>query len=172
MKKTRLIPVILVICGVLLMMLGPISVQASNGQIMIKPVTGTVTQEFSGGHPGIDIAAPQGTPIYAPSDGTVEATGWGSYGEGYYIVISHIPGDSNQYRSYCPLENWTKYFHLDTILVQSGQSVTRGQLIGRVGMTGNATGYHLHFEVRENGRYGTAVNPREYIRFGDGNDIW
>jgi len=159
-------------CGMFLIILTSNDVIASNGQVMIKPVSGTVTQEFSGSHSGIDIGAPLGTPIYAPSDGTVEACGWGSYGEGYYIVISHIPGDSNPYRYYCPLENWTKYYHLSSILVQQNQSVTQGQLIGRVGKTGNATGYHLHFEIRENGRYGTAVNPREYIRFGDGKDIW
>ncbi len=154
-------------------------VEASGGQIMTRPITSGgwwISQEFrppdNPSHVGIDIAAPYGTPIYAPSSGRVEATGWGSYGEGFYIVISHIPGDSNQYRGYCAFETWTKYFHLSVILVQSGQYVYQGQLIGLVGDTGDTTGYHLHFQIHENGRYGTVVNPREYVRFNDGLDIW
>ncbi len=172
MRKVGVVLMAVTVCGMFLMTLVLVSVKASSGQTMIKPVTGTVTQEFSESHSGIDIGAPQGTSIYAPSDGTVEDTGWGDLGEGNYIVISHIPGDSNEYRQYCPDENWTKYYHLDSIEVEEEDEVTQGQLIGKVGDTGNATGYHLHFEIRENGRYGTARNPREYIRFGDGDDIW
>jgi VCBS repeat-containing protein len=152
------------------------------GQIMIKPVSGIVTQEFTATHPGMDIAAPKGTPIYAPFDGVVIEIRTGSYrgdnragGAGNYIVIRHESGVYNQYRGYCSLEVWTKYYHLDQVYVKPGQWVKQGQLIGTVGNTGKTigpTGYHLHFEIRENGRYGRAVNPREYIRFGDGKDIW
>lgn len=152
--------------------IGVVPVQASYGQVMVKPVNGYISQEFGGGHQGIDIAAPYGTYIRAPSNGRVEDIGWGSYGEGLYIVISHIPGDSNQYGGYCPSQTWTKYFHLSVILVYSGQYVSQGQLIGLVGDTGYTTGYHLHFQIHENGRYGVVVNPREYVRFYDGLDIW
>ena len=96
----------------------------------------------------------------------------GAGGAGNYIVIQHKPGDSNQYRRYCPPEEWTFYFHLDQVSVQVGQWVSQGQMIGRVGKTGNASGYHLHFEIREGARYGTSFNPREYIRLGDRKDIW
>jgi len=155
---------------------------AASGQVLMKPVSGTVTQEFGPSHPAIDVCAPRGTPIYASADGVVKDIRTGSTrgdtvasGAGNYVVIQHRPGDSNQFRHYCPLEEWTKYLHLDSVYVRADQQVRRGQLIGTVGNTGNTvgpTGYHLHFEIRENGRYGAAVNPREYIRFGDGKDIW
>jgi len=82
------------------------------------------------------------------------------------VVIKHKPGDSNRYRYYCPSEDWTVYCHLDTVNTAIGASVRQGQLIGTIGKTGCATGYHLHFEIRESSRYGKQVNPREYIRFG------
>lgn len=155
----------------------------SYGQIMIKPVTGTVTQEFGGTHTGIDIYAAQGTPIYAPSGGVVTAIRTGSYrgdpgagGAGNYIIIVHNPGDSNQYLGYCPTKDYTRYYHLYSVGVSVGQSVTQGQQIGTVGNTGDTqgpTGLHLHFEVRENSdSSGSAVNPRWYVRFGDGKDLW
>ena len=155
-------------------------VDASNGQTMCKPVLGSlnVTQEFGvynptyGYHEGIDIVPRYDYRVFAPSDGVVQATGYGSR-EGNYIVVQHRGGDSNPYRGYCPLETWTKYYHLESYYVYPGQKVTKGQLIGKVGSTGSwCTGRHLHFEIRENGRYGRAVNPREYIRFGDGKDLW
>lgn len=100
----------------------------------------------------------------------------GAGGAGNYIIIRHNPGDSNQYLKYCPSQDYTRYYHLDTVGVSVGQSVTQGQQIGTVGNTGNTqgpTGLHLHFEVRENSdSSGSAVNPRWYVRFGDGNDLW
>lgn len=165
--------------AIMLILVMPIVIKASNGQTMIKPVSGTVTQEFSGSHPGIDVAAPQGTSVYATSDGIVQDVRTGSfpgdtgaYGAGNYVVIKHKPGDSNRYRYYCPSEDWTVYCHLNTVNTVIGANVRQGQLIGGVGKTGNATGFHLHFEIRENARHGTQRNPREYIRFGDGKDIW
>lgn len=165
--------------AILLIFLIPVVIKASNGQTMIKPVSGTVTQEFNGSHPGIDIAAPQGTSVYATSDGVVKDIRTGSYpgdpnasGAGNFVVIQHKPGDSNRYRYYCPGEDWTVYCHLDTVNTTIGANVRQGQLIGKIGKTGKATGFHLHFEIRENSRYGTQRNPREYIRFGDGKDIW
>ena len=94
----------------------------------------------SGGHPGIDIAAPIGTPIYASHGGSVLATGntdlvRGCYSYGKWIMIVHSDGLS------------TLYAHLSQIDVTKGQQVSTGQIIGLSGMTGYATGPHLHFGV-------------------------
>lgn len=105
-------------------------------------------------HGGIDIAGAgiMGTPVVAAADGTVVATNsscthnWGkSYscgcggGYGNYVMISHAGG------------KMTVYGHLTSLTVSSGQSVSRGQVIGYVGSTGNSTGPHLHYECRLNG---------------------
>ncbi len=89
-------------------------------------------------HYGIDLPAPYGTDIYAANDGTVlKARYSASYG--YYILISH-GGDLS-----------TLYAHCSKLLVKAGDTVKRGQVIAKVGSTGNSTGYHLHFEVRVDG---------------------
>jgi murein DD-endopeptidase MepM/ murein hydrolase activator NlpD len=89
-------------------------------------------------HPGIDIGAPQGATIAASAGGRVIFAGWyGGYGNA--IIIDH--GGSMS----------TLYGHCSQIFVSEGQDVQRGQAIGAVGMTGRATGPHLHFEVRVNG---------------------
>lgn len=105
-------------------------------------------------HGGIDIAGAgiMGTPVVAAADGTVIATNsscthnWGkSYscgcggGYGNYVMISHAGG------------KMTVYGHLTSLTVSTGQSVSRGQIIGYVGSTGNSTGPHLHYECRLNG---------------------
>ena len=158
---------------------------AAYGQLMIKPTSNIVSQEFSGGHPGVDIGNPKGTPVYAAASGVVVAIRTGSYngdnysygGAGNFVVIQHKPGDNNPYRRWCPLEEWTFYFHLNTVNVSVGQIVQQGQFIGTVGNTGRSYGDHLHFEIRLYSRYGSASNPREWIRFGyssktGGKDIW
>jgi len=94
----------------------------------------------NGGHPGIDISAPIGTPIEAALSGTVLATGntdlvRGCYSFGKWIMLVHGNGIS------------TLYAHLSSIDVSKGQSVGVGQVIGLSGMTGYATGPHLHFGV-------------------------
>ena len=89
------------------------------------------------GRNGVDIANVCGTPIYAAADGAVIATigtGWNG-GAGKYIKLSH--GN----------EIYTLYAHLSRILVSGGEAVSRGQLIGLIGATGQSTGCHLHFEV-------------------------
>lgn len=98
-------------------------------------------------HDGIDISNKVGTSILAYAGGTVTKTGWtNSYGN--YIIIDHGGG----------LE--TYYIHLSAFDVSSGDSVSAGQLIGRMGKTGSATGSHLQFEVRVNG---VPQNPWNYI---------
>jgi murein DD-endopeptidase MepM/ murein hydrolase activator NlpD len=98
-------------------------------------------------HQGVDLRSPKGTPIYASDDGVVTTSQYkGSYGN--LIILSHGNG----------LE--TYYGHCDTLLASVGDVVSKGQVIGTVGITGNATGYHLHFEVRKNGVY---QNPMNYF---------
>lgn len=100
-----------------------------------------------GRHLGVDLRNPCGTPIYAAESGKVTFAGYsGSYGN--LVKISHGGG----------LESY--YGHCNSLLVSAGQTVKKGQQIGTVGATGNATGYHLHFEVRLNG---VAQNPFNYI---------
>lgn len=94
----------------------------------------------SGGHPGVDIAAPIGTPIKAALSGVVLATGntdlvRGCYSYGKWVMLLHSNGIN------------TLYAHLSTIDVSKGQTVGTGQTIGLSGMTGYATGPHLHFGV-------------------------
>jgi murein DD-endopeptidase MepM/ murein hydrolase activator NlpD len=102
-------------------------------------------------HAGVDLAAPEGTPIYAAAGGQVERAGWNG-GNGNYTCLSH--------GLYQGLNLSTCYGHQSAILVRVGQRVQRGQLIGRVGTTGASTGDHLHFEVRLNG---TPVQPLSWL---------
>jgi murein DD-endopeptidase MepM/ murein hydrolase activator NlpD len=94
-------------------------------------------------HPGLDISAYRGTPVRAPADGTVELAGVnGNYGKS--ILLAHGFGLS------------TRFGHLSSYVVRSGQAVKRGDLIGYVGSTGRATSSHLHYEVLLNG---SPINP-------------
>ena len=99
-------------------------------------------------HRGIDLAAPVGTPVYAPADGTVKKIKWDVRGYGLLLEINHGMGIT------------TLYGHLSKVLVKPGQKVKRGQIIARVGNTGRSTGPHLHYEVRILNR---PVNPVNYI---------
>ena len=98
------------------------------------------TPEF---HTGIDIAAPWGTPVEAPADGTVIYAGQ-MPANGMLLILNHVNGFS------------TTYSHLSSYAVRPGEHVHRGQTIARVGSTGWSTGPHLFFEVRAGGR---PVNP-------------
>jgi murein DD-endopeptidase MepM/ murein hydrolase activator NlpD len=98
-------------------------------------------------HPGLDISADRGTAVYATADGTISlAEKSGAYGN--LIVLDHGYG----------LE--TRYGHLQAFKVKVGDAVKRGDLIGLVGSTGRATGPHLHYEVRVNGRI---LNPLQLM---------
>jgi murein DD-endopeptidase MepM/ murein hydrolase activator NlpD len=114
---------------------------------------GYISQYFHYGHYAIDIAADPGTRVMAAASGTVIFAGWKDNGGGYQVWISH---GSNLY---------TTYNHMMSVSVGRGQSVSRGQQVGRVGMTGNATGPHLHFEVWVGMVWagGTRVNPLLYL---------
>jgi murein DD-endopeptidase MepM/ murein hydrolase activator NlpD len=118
---------------------------------LIWPVNGAFTSPFGMRwgrlHAGIDIAAPTGTAIRAADSGRVAIAGWvGGYGN--YTCIQHGGALS------------TCYGHQSSIGVSVGQSVSKGQVIGAVGNTGNSTGPHLHFETRING---SPVDPMGYL---------
>jgi len=102
-------------------------------------------------HAGTDFAAPIGTPIYSTADGVVTEAGWSS-GYGRLIKIQHEFGIE------------TRYAHLNSIRVQAGQRVSRGERIGDMGNSGRSTGSHLHYEVRVGGQ---PINPMIYIRAGE-----
>ncbi len=98
-------------------------------------------------HTGVDLRNPKGTPIKAADDGVVTFASYsGTYGN--VVKLSHGNG----------IETW--YAHCDTMAVSVGQVVSKGEVIATVGITGRATGYHLHFEVRKNG---TPQNPMNYL---------
>ncbi len=98
-------------------------------------------------HLGIDLACANGTNVYAANGGTVVKSEM-HYSYGNYVLIDHGGGIS------------TLYAHMADRLVSAGDTVAAGQQIGHVGLTGSTNGYHLHFEVRENG---STTEPRNYI---------
>ena len=101
----------------------------------------------SGYHYGIDLAAPLGTDLVAAESGTVTYADWlGAYG--YLIRIKH----NDEYETY--------YGHCSKILVNVGDTVEKGQLIGKVGSTGRSSGPHVHVEVRYQG---TPLNPEVFL---------
>ena len=127
-----------------------------SGKTKSSITTGYGSYTWGGTHTGVDFAIAAGTPIYAVKSGTVVVSTalrrsdgtYRSYGE--YIVIDHHDGTMTLYGHMSP----------GSRLVGTGASVAQGQQIGSVGQTGNATGNHLHFEVRINGR---PVNPTSYL---------
>ena len=100
-------------------------------------------------HGGVDLAGPEGTPIYATRSGYVYRNGYTEY-NGYYVGIDHGDGFASA------------YLHLTHYIVSVGEYVSQGQVIGYMGSTGISTGPHLHFTIYYNGN---TVNPAEYIDF-------
>ncbi len=112
------------------------------------PVRGRITQRYSPRHRAWDIATIYGAGIYASRAGRVRVVRWDDTGYGYMIIIDHGDG-------------WnTLYAHMKGALVKPGQWVEQGELIGRVGGTGRATGPHVHWEIRR-GR--TRYDPARFL---------
>lgn len=122
------------------------------------PIMGRVTSSFGERtdpldgegefHRGIDIAAPSGTAIHATGDGVVAFAGWVN-GYGREVTLNHGQNIT------------TLYAHMASMVVVPGETVTRGQVIGYVGLSGRSTGAHLHYEVRI---HDAPVNPHRYMR--------
>jgi murein DD-endopeptidase MepM/ murein hydrolase activator NlpD len=113
-----------------------------------------ISQGFWSGHPGVDIAAKSGTPIVAARPGEVVFAGWQNNCGGYQVWISIGNG------------MYIGMYHMSAVLVHTGQVVARGQEVGRIGMSGCATGTHCHFEVWIGYPWKSAsyrVNPLHYI---------
>lgn len=118
----------------------------------IIPVTNYTMSSYFGArwgrnHNGIDLAVPVGTPVASSTSGEVVRAGWF---DGYGNCIDVLHGEDILIR----------YGHLSAINVSVGQKISQGELIGLSGNTGNSTGPHLHFEIREND---IPVNPFSYI---------
>ena len=125
----------------------------------IKPVKDGITSSYFGDvvdrnacHKGHDWAVPVGTKVYGAEAGIVELAYY-SESYGYNVLINH--GDLVE----------TRYAHMSELNVEKGQKVSRGQVIGLSGNTGDSTGPHLHFEVIINGK---KVNPVNYVKSGNG----
>jgi len=122
----------------------PAQSDGSGGHLWPLPIRGTITTRFSGAHAGIDIAAPAGTPVRAIAGGTVTYAGWRNNGGGYVVEIRHPNGMTSTYN------------HNREVTVSVGEVVATGDLIARVGSTGNSTGPHLDLRVEMGGNL---VNP-------------
>lgn len=124
----------------------PAAPVVSSAAGLIWPINGVITSRFgyrslrvsgSNFHTGLDIDGDTGDPIYAATGGIVKHSGWQG-GYGYLVIVEN--GDNLYY-----------YAHASALLVNEGDRVETGQVLARVGSTGNSTGSHLHFEVRVNG---------------------
>jgi murein DD-endopeptidase MepM/ murein hydrolase activator NlpD len=118
---------------------GPAPVDTQASGLFSWPAWGTLTQGYWYGHRAIDIGASVGSAIRASDGGFASFVGWTDIGYGYLIVLDH----QNGYQTF--------YAHLSAIYVHEGQAVSKGDVIGAMGSTGNSTGPHLHFEVRYSG---------------------
>jgi len=105
----------------------------------------------SGKHLGVDFAVLVGTPVLAVADGKIEKANWGkAYGT---QVVQKVEG------------GWVIYAHLNAVRAKPGAIVKAGQIVGESGNTGNSTGPHLHFELRDNIRWsaGKALDPKAIL---------
>lgn len=142
--------VVVVIVAAYLLFIRKMPVPVKNAKLTSK--YGNRTHPISGGtkfHNGIDLAAPTGTPIFAPAIGRVEKNNYTSAG-GNQLFINHF---------FTGLRSG--YAHLSKTHVKAGDIVIPGQRIADVGNTGQSTGPHLHLSVRKNG---TVVDPEKYFK--------
>lgn len=117
---------------------GPVPEDATTGSGAFSwPASGTIYQDYWTAHPGLDIADRLGAPVLAADSGYVVASGWDDTGYGYTVVLDH----GNGYQ--------TLYAHLQAYYVDAGANVTKGEQIAEMGSSGNATGPHVHFEIRQ-----------------------
>jgi murein DD-endopeptidase MepM/ murein hydrolase activator NlpD len=125
--------------------------QAVRADRPVAPAEGAVSSEYGPRwgqmHEGIDIAAASGSPVRAVADGVVRSSAWNG-GYGNTVIIDH--GDGAR----------TLYAHNSRLDVRPGERVSAGQVIARVGSTGDSTGPHLHFEVEVDGE---KVDPRPWL---------
>ena len=139
-------PSLLALCGVIAVADGELCWPLP-GHTYISCHFGEADAFGNAGHRGTDIPAPEGTPILATHSGTVLVIGWSdSYGN--QVLLDNGEGLS------------TRYAHMTQTAVTAGEAVTAGQVIGYVGSTGDSTGFHLHFEVMQNG---VRVNPMDMV---------
>jgi len=127
----------------------------------VKPLSGEVVGTFGQAsilngmprspHSGVDLKAERGTPVAAINSGRVVLTGEHFF-NGLFVVVDH--GGAIQ----------SMYFHLDKIMVQEGNQVTKGQVVGLLGATGRATGPHLHFGIRING---ARIDPVQFMKVNE-----
>lgn len=118
---------------------GPIPKGANRGSgRFVWPSSGQITQQYWNSHRAIDIGSWTGNPVVASDSGYIIYAGWDRTGYGNLVIVNH----GNGYITY--------YAHLNRIFIRQGESVGQGQRIGTVGSTGNSTGPHLHFEIRQN----------------------
>ena len=135
---------------------------------LIYPVKGPITQLFGenpqfykrwgyAGHNGIDWGIPNGTPIVAAADGTVDKVGFENGGYGNFVKMSHMDGKTKYY---------TYYAHLHSTSVKAGQKISAGTVVGLSNNTGASTGPHLHFGIKIDGKnpaYKGYLDPMPYL---------
>ncbi len=110
-----------------------------------------ITQRYGAAHSGWDLSGQVGQAIFASASGKVVYAGWNDSGYGNLVIVDHGGG----------LQTW--YAHLQYIVATAGQAVNAGDQLGTMGASGNAEGWHLHFEVRVNG---VPQNPERYLVTG------
>lgn len=103
-------------------------------------------------HNGVDIVAKENTPVYASANGTVVKSKFFNGKAGHSVELKHRYGFK------------TRYFHLSLFIVKSGESVSKGQIIGYLGNSGASTGFHLHYEILKNGKH---INPKKFLHIGE-----
>lgn len=122
----------------------------------LKFNNGQTSPSYGKPHGGVDFGVPEGTPVYAVTDGVVEPTGYDAPGFGNYIKTSNSDGSENFFG------------HLSRKLMEGGARVKAGDLVGYSGNSGSSTGPHLHFEVRKGGN---KLDPMAYLSGAEANNL-